>query len=92
MHAHQDSTGDVECYCVPSVDNGWVFQGIYPEQQRTVKVDDLIVWGSTQAEMVENLEQVFGRLKRRGLYVAAHECRFFALAIKWCGSMFLGKV
>ena len=67
-----------------------ILRGIYPERCM-VWVDDLIIWGETQEEMVGNLDGVLARLQARGLYAAAHKCRFFATEMKWCGRLYSGE-
>lgn len=50
---YTSSTGDVECCCVLSVDSGGGCPGNYT-QRCMVWVDDLILGGNTQAEMIES--------------------------------------
>ena len=49
-----------------------------------VWVDDTGWWGADEDNLLNTLENIFGRLEDAGLFAAAHKCLFFDAEILWC--------
>lgn len=56
-----------------------------------VWIDDLIIWGSLQGELVSKLFEVLGRWHDVGLFAATQEFRVFEPTVKWCGKIYSGQ-
>ena len=54
-------------------------------------LDDIIVWGSTFAEYLDNLEQVLKRLKRHNITVNPNKCRFNLREVEYIGHVLSNK-
>ena len=54
-------------------------------------LDDIIVWGSTFAEYLDNLEQVLKRLKRHNITVNPNKCRFNLREVEYVGHVLSNK-
>ena len=48
-------------------------------------MDDLLIWGSTQAEHDQRLIEVCKRLKNSGMALNAKKCAFSQTSIKYLG-------
>lgn len=51
-------------------------------------IDDLIIWGSSQGELVSNLAEVLDGLHGVGWFVAVRKCIFFEPTVKSCGKIY----
>lgn len=52
-----------------------------------VQVDNLIIWGSSQGELVSSLTQVLGRLNDVGFFVVAHKWSLLGPTLMYCGKI-----
>lgn len=59
-----------------------MLQGIY---RVIVYLDDILVLGTTEAEHLQTLDQVFDRLEKTGLNVHKGKCEFMAKSISYLG-------
>lgn len=48
-----------------------------------VRVDDVVMWASDEAELLGRLEAVLDRLLERGLYAAVHKAVLHGPKIRW---------
>ena len=56
-----------------------------------VWVDDVVIWGNSDSELLERLERVLTRLMEHGLYAAAHKAVFYREEVRWCGKLYSGR-
>ena len=42
-----------------------------------VYLDDVLIFGKTQRELLERMDEVFTRLKKAGLKIKPRKCKFF---------------
>ena len=50
-------------------------------------MDDIIIFGSTEDEYIDNLRAVFERLKQHGLTVHPKKCRFGLTSVEYVGHL-----
>lgn len=55
-----------------------------------MRVDDLIVWGETKNELVDNIKLVLERLACRAFTWLHTRVRFLDPSISWCGRTYSG--
>ena len=53
-----------------------------------VWVDDVFYFAEDEIYLLCLMDEIFGRLEGVGLFVAAHECTFFARELVWCGKVY----
>lgn len=54
-------------------------------------VDDVVVWASDPAELLDRLELILGRFMEVGLFTAARKVVFLSRTVRWCGKIFSGN-
>jgi hypothetical protein len=59
-----------------------ILQGIAGVQ---VLLDDIIITGKSEAEHLQRLELVLGKLQAKGLKLNSDKCKFFASSVTYCG-------
>ena len=67
-----------------------VLQGLL-EHICLVWMDDVVIWGKTDVELVGRIETVLDRLMNYGLFAAARKAVFYREKIRWCGKLFTGQ-
>jgi transposase InsO family protein len=50
-----------------------------------VYIDDIIIFGKTEKELIDRMDEVFYRLKQAGLKVKPKKCRLFARKVEFLG-------
>ena len=55
-----------------------------------VYVDDILIFGESEADLIENISHILQRLHKYGIKVAADKLDIFKKEVKWCGKLIDG--
>ncbi|MEM9897005.1 MAG: reverse transcriptase family protein, partial [Bacteroidota bacterium] len=56
-----------------------------------VYIDDILIKGTSEKDLLKNLDEVFHLFHNHGIKLSAKKQRFFVNEVKWCGKVLSGK-
>ena len=56
-----------------------------------VYLDDVVIFGNTQRELLERMDEVFTRLRKAGLKIKPRKCKFFQTETNYLGHIISGE-